>query len=114
MIFRLKTLKLTRARFLTWQNMSQLSALNDLTTLSLDTLGNGLPLCEYLVQILDIVPNLRHLEVTAENVFGQIDDNVANKLSTSSLQTLKIKVGSSWWVRAHKVIQRPNKRIYTI
>lgn len=50
----------------------------------------ALSLCEFLVQILDIVPKLRYLRIIASRGFGQLNDNVVKKLSTSSLQTLKI------------------------
>lgn len=89
-IFRLKTLELPDILTFTWELAFQLSALEYLTTLNVDVTDLGLSFCEFLVPILDIVPKLRHLEVTVDKTFGQIDDNVVNKLSTSSLQSLRV------------------------
>lgn len=82
-------MRLTDLPFFTQRNIFQLQDLKKLSKLCINVRETSLSVCDLLVAVLNNVPNLNHLEVTEACKFGQ-NENVANKLLTSSLQTLII------------------------
>lgn len=96
--FRIKTLKIAVNGFSIYQNINQMKNLKNLTTLHFYRNTTSYSTCDLLIEILDHLPNLRHLLVRTDNILESDNKRFfLEKLVSSSLKSLVIRGSQHNW-----------------